>query len=233
MTVQLHVARADTHGTHATGRVKWKTEEKLRIVVDAAGLEGDALGELLRHEGVHEADLAEWRRVVLSALGPIAKAPSGSEDLGRIRELERELLRKDKALAETAALLVLKKSPGVLGERGRRHEEGDRQVILELLEEAVIAGARRDRACATIGFCARTVARWRVEDGGKDRRREAGATPAHKLSEAERGAIVAHAISPECRDLSPRQVIDVSSRKVIAYGVYATESATLAAELVE
>ena len=88
---------------------EWKSEEKLRIVVDAAGLEGDALGELLRHEGVHEADLAEWRRVVLSALGPIAKAPSGSGDLRRIRELERELLRKDKALAETAALLVLKK----------------------------------------------------------------------------------------------------------------------------
>ena len=32
-----------------------------------------------------------------------------SKVLGRIKELERELRRKDKALAETAALLVLKK----------------------------------------------------------------------------------------------------------------------------
>ena len=85
---------------------EWKSEEKLRIVVEAAGLEGDALGELLRYEGVHEADLTEWRRSVLLALG--AKTQPGSGDARRIRELERELLRKDKALAETAALLVLK-----------------------------------------------------------------------------------------------------------------------------
>jgi len=88
---------------------EWKSEEKLRIVVEAAGLEGDALGELLRSEGLHEADLAEWRRTVLSALGPVAKTQPGSGEARRIRELERELLRKDRALAETAALLVLKK----------------------------------------------------------------------------------------------------------------------------
>lgn len=88
---------------------EWKSEEKLRILVEAAGLEGDALGELLRHEGVHEVDLVEWRRTVLSALGPVAKTQPGSGEARRIRELERELLRKDKALAETAALLVLKK----------------------------------------------------------------------------------------------------------------------------
>lgn len=35
----------------------------------------------------------------------------------RIRELEKELNRKDKALAEAAALIVLKKSPGDLGGR--------------------------------------------------------------------------------------------------------------------
>ena len=89
--------------------IEWKSEEKLRVVVEAAGLEGDALGQFLRHEGVHEADLAEWRRSVLLALGPVAKTQPGSGDARRIRELERELLRKDKALAETAALLVLKK----------------------------------------------------------------------------------------------------------------------------
>lgn len=91
---------------------EWKSEEKLRIVVEADGLDGEELGELLRREGVHEADLAEWKRTVLSALGPSAKAPPGSGEARRIRELERELLRKDKALAETAALLVLKKKVG-------------------------------------------------------------------------------------------------------------------------
>lgn len=88
---------------------EWKPEEKLHLVAQAEGLSGDALGEFLRREGVHEADLAEWRSAALVALGTRAKTPATSGDARRVRELERELLRKDKALAETAALLVLKK----------------------------------------------------------------------------------------------------------------------------
>lgn len=79
------------------------------MLVEAEGLAGDALGAFLRREGVHEADLAEWRGSTLIALGTRAKTPAVSGDARRVRELERELLRKDKALAETAALLVLKK----------------------------------------------------------------------------------------------------------------------------
>ena len=87
---------------------EWKAEEKLRLLMQAEGLDGAAFGELLRREGLHEADVAEWRRAALGGLGPVAKAASSAE-ARRVRELERELLRKDKALAETAALLVLKK----------------------------------------------------------------------------------------------------------------------------
>ena len=94
-------------------------------------------------------------------------------------------------------------------------------MILGLLDEAVTAGARREEACATIGLCARTVARWVADDGGNDRRREAGVSPAHKLSETEKAAIVAHATSPEYRDLSPRQIVPLLADK----GVYvASES---------
>ncbi len=88
---------------------EWKPEEKLRLLAQAEGLSGEALGEFLRSEGVHEADVAEWRSAALVGLGPRSKSPVASGDARRVRELERELLRKDKALAETAALLVLKK----------------------------------------------------------------------------------------------------------------------------
>jgi transposase-like protein len=87
----------------------WKPEEKLRVLSEADGLSGEELGELLRREGLHEADLAEWRRAALGALGGSAKAASGSAEARRVRELERQLLRKDRALAEAAALLVLQK----------------------------------------------------------------------------------------------------------------------------
>jgi transposase-like protein len=98
-------------------------EEKLRIVMAAAALGPDELGAFLRREGVHEAELEHWRAAVFggakSALdGGAAKAPARSADAKRIKELERELRRKDRALAETAALLVLQKTSARLGGTG-------------------------------------------------------------------------------------------------------------------
>jgi len=87
----------------------WKPEEKLRVVVEAEGLGPEELGELLRREGIHDADRIEWRRAVIAALGTMPKAQPVAAETRRVRELERELARKEKALAETAALLVLKK----------------------------------------------------------------------------------------------------------------------------
>jgi putative transposase len=94
-------------------------------------------------------------------------------------------------------------------------------VIAALVAEAVSAGARRDRACQTIGLCARTLTRWCAEGGGKDGRVDAGVSPAHKLTVVEKAQIVAHATSPEYRDLSPRQIVPLLADK----GVYvASES---------
>jgi transposase-like protein len=89
-------------------------EDKLRIVLDASGLSEEALGAFLRREGIHEAQLKEWRAKVLEAgvgalKAPHAKRSDRTPEARRIRELERELHRKDKALAEVTALLALKK----------------------------------------------------------------------------------------------------------------------------
>ena len=74
--------------------------------MEAAGLSQVDLGAFLRRSGLHEATLAEWRAAALEGLGP--RRASGKESK-RLRELERELRRKDRALAEAAALLVLQK----------------------------------------------------------------------------------------------------------------------------
>ena len=85
----------------------------------------------------------------------------------RIRALERELARKEKALAEAAALLVLKKKVTRLwGGRGRRHGRGERAVILAALDEAQTAGARLHAACQVIGISARTIERWKASLAG-------------------------------------------------------------------
>ena len=87
----------------------WKPAEKLRILAETEGLEGEQLGAVLRREGLHEADLAEWRQAAMAALGGGPKASTGTPDARRVRELEKQIRRKDKALAEAAALLVLQK----------------------------------------------------------------------------------------------------------------------------
>lgn len=89
----------------------WPAEEKLKAVIEAQSLCAEELGAFLRRKGLHEAQLQEWRAIILAGLRgqPVRPSANGSAAGRRIRELERELDRKDKALAETAALLVLQK----------------------------------------------------------------------------------------------------------------------------
>jgi len=97
--------------TNTTGKrpQAWSAEAKLQAVVESAELSDDELGEFLRRKGLHEAQLEEWRRQTIEALAPQRRRAKVSPEVKRIRELEKELLRKDRALAEAAALIVLKK----------------------------------------------------------------------------------------------------------------------------
>lgn len=93
----------------------WTAEEKVALVLEAAAVPPGDLGAFLRRKGVHEAQLDEWRKQVTEGAVASMRSPGRADrkasaaEAQRIRVLERELKRKDKALAETAALLVLKK----------------------------------------------------------------------------------------------------------------------------
>lgn len=80
-------------------------------------------------------------------------------------------------------------------------------MILALIDEAVSAGARVERACEIVGVAPRTLTRWRGDDEGVDRRAATTASPAHKLTDAERARILELARSAEFRNLSPRQIV--------------------------
>ena len=91
---------------------QWSAEEKLAVVLEAAVVPEAELGGYLRRKGLHEAYLAEWRQQMLSGLqgrGSKAERKAANVEAQRVKQLERELKRKEKALAEVAALLVLKK----------------------------------------------------------------------------------------------------------------------------
>jgi transposase len=98
----------NVEGMSPSKKKKWTGAEKLRVMTAARGLSESDLGALLRHEGVHATELAAWEALAEAALSEGPRS-SLSTDGRRIQVLERELRRKDAALAETAALLVLKK----------------------------------------------------------------------------------------------------------------------------
>ena len=81
---------------------------QMRAAADACTKPGE-LGALLRREGLHASELTAWQAAAEAALHDVTRRAPRSADAQRIQELERELRRKDAALAETAALLVLKK----------------------------------------------------------------------------------------------------------------------------
>lgn len=88
----------------------WPLQEKLRVLAEAESLPPEELGAFLRREGLHEAQLEQWREIAQEAFNtPRQRRKQKTAELKRIKELERELRRKEKALAEAAALLVLKK----------------------------------------------------------------------------------------------------------------------------
>ena len=83
---------------------EFTVEQKARLVANASDLSGLELTTYLEKAGVKFAEFEQWR-LALQEGGQASNATTK-----RIRKLERELARKEKALAEAAALLVLKKT---------------------------------------------------------------------------------------------------------------------------
>jgi transposase len=97
-----------------------RNEEKFSVVVETASLNELELGEYCRRKGFYPEQIAGWRKTFIQGSGPEA-GKSERAQLQRqaktIKQLQSELHRKDKALAEAAALLVLgKKAQALWGE---------------------------------------------------------------------------------------------------------------------
>lgn len=98
----------------------WTAEEKVAAVLDFEKLSEDQRGTFLREKGLHEATVSRWKVEIIEGmrLKPFAQGKKDPQQK-RIAALERELRRKETALAEAAALLVLKKKRTRSGGRTR------------------------------------------------------------------------------------------------------------------
>ena len=108
----------------ATSAERWSTRDKFAIVVETAALSEIELSEYCRAKGLFVEQVEAWRDACMQANGGIAEQASKlHKDLRtkeqEVKALSRELQRKEAALAETAALLVLrKKAQAIWGDQG-------------------------------------------------------------------------------------------------------------------
>jgi len=206
---------------------EWTAEERFAALMETHGLSEEELGVWCRRNGLHTHQLEQWRRD--ATVGSAGNQRSNEQvELRRLRQenqrLRKDLRRKEKALAETSALLVVKKkaSPDLGGRRGRLTEKGMRGEVLGLVSKAVQSGCRKSRASELLGLSVRTLQRWEKENM-EDRRRGSRAQPANALSEAEREQIRQLLVSPAYRDLSPKQIVP----RLADQGIYLASESTL------
>lgn len=112
-TLQRWVRIAKTSGEPSMAKKEkrpkdWTREERLNALLEAAKLSEEELGAWCRKKGLHTHHLDQWRKE-LSQEQPKEQDTEFKQLKKELKDLKKELNRKDKALAETSALLVLKK----------------------------------------------------------------------------------------------------------------------------
>ena len=102
-------------GTTTKRPKDWSLAERLRLLLESHGLDEEALNALCREQGIFRHHLQQWREGFETET-----LQSNRSELRELKEANRglksELNRKEKALAEAAALLVLQKKYRALWE---------------------------------------------------------------------------------------------------------------------
>ncbi len=109
-------ARAAGVATPGNGQTSdnWNSQDKFLIVMETFAMNESELAEYCRKKGLYREQIEAWKNVCLQANGQVfdqAKQLNGAlkEEQKRAKQLEKELQKKEKALAEAAALLLLRK----------------------------------------------------------------------------------------------------------------------------
>ena len=100
---------------------QWSAEAKFAVVMETTSMDESALSEYCRLKGLYPEQVKEWKQNCIQ--GQLSEAARHKQvqhqvkqDKKEIKDLKRELNRKEKALAEAAALLVLRKKYNALWE---------------------------------------------------------------------------------------------------------------------
>lgn len=90
----------------------FSSEEKFAILLETASFNELELGEYCRRKGLYPEQIANWKKAFIQGVAPAASKLEREQlhlQARTIKQLQSELHRKDRALAEAAALLMLEK----------------------------------------------------------------------------------------------------------------------------
>ena len=101
----------------------WSSRDKFAAVLETAAMSAAEIGEYCRKKGLHTSQLVSWRTACEQAndwdQASSAQMRSVKKTTDKkLKKLERDLARKEKALAEAAALLVLREKLDALYDEG-------------------------------------------------------------------------------------------------------------------
>nr|WP_095833363.1 IS3 family transposase [Brenneria goodwinii] len=204
---------------------QWSSEARFAVIVETATLSEAELGEYCRRKGLYPQQIAQWKQAFIEQNNdsPADKAQL-KQQAKENKQLKRELARKEKALAEAAALLVLPKKAQPLlrdGRRGRLTPVLERVQFIQWIREAMNQGARLVPACREVNISLRTWKRWHRQ--AEDRRPIAvRPTPGNKLTLAEEQQVLAVCNQPEYASLPPAQIVP----RLADNGIYLASEST-------
>jgi transposase len=99
----------------------WNPQVKLNAVIKSMTLSEQEFGEFLRQNGLYASLVTQWKEKVLESLVNLNTSKKDSDEKvvdvtksAKYKNLQLELQRKDRALAEITSLLVLKKKADLL-----------------------------------------------------------------------------------------------------------------------
>ncbi len=147
---------------HDRSSENWSAQTKfaVAVVVETSSMSEIELSEYCRAKCLFPEQIKQWHDISIQAHAEpggfvdAASAQRNKVQRKQIKCLEREALRKDKALAEAAALLILqKKSPRPLGrQRGQLTPLAHREQITAWAQQARNDGASLYRSCEEAGI---------------------------------------------------------------------------------
>ncbi len=88
--------------------LEWSQDARFAVIVETAPLSAHAVAEYCRRKGLYPEQIQQWKDEFMQP-GQRAERALIKKQQKEIQQLNREIARKDKAIAEAAALLILEK----------------------------------------------------------------------------------------------------------------------------